>query len=55
MSLHDGVADGGDALQEILCILRGWAGQWLDENDARVRGLVAGIEALDPDGHGGRD
>ena len=55
VSLHDRVADGGDALQEVLRVFRSWARQWLDENDARIRSLVAGVEALDSEGHDGHD
>lgn len=44
---HDRVADGCDAFEEVLRV--GVRGAWerFDEDDARVRRLVAGVEALD--------
>lgn len=48
---HDGLADGGDALEEVLGEGGGGAGEGLDEGDTGVWVLVASVETLDADGH----
>ena len=53
MGLHDRMADCGDALEEVLGAGGGGAWERLDEDNAGVWLLVAGVEALDADGHFG--
>lgn len=48
---HDGLADGGNALEEVLGEGGGGAGEGLDEGDTGVGVLVASVETLDADGH----
>lgn len=52
---HDGVADCGDAFEEVEGVGRGGAGQGLQEDYARGGLRAGGVEALDADWHcGGR-
>ena len=53
MGFHDGVANCGDAFEEVLGTGGGGAGEGLDEDDAGIWLLVAGVEALHADGHFG--
>ncbi len=51
MRFHDGMADCGDSFKEVLGVGGCGARKRLDEDDAGVWLLVAGVEALDADGH----
>ena len=48
---HDGFADGGEALEEVLGEDGGGARERLDEDDAVVGMFLVGIKALDADWH----
>lgn len=52
MRFHDWMADCGDSLKEVLGVGGGGAGKRLDEDNAGVWLLVAGVEALDANRHG---
>ena len=51
--LHDRVTYRSDSFKEVLRILRVGAWKRLDEGYSRVGPLVASVEALNPNWHGG--
>lgn len=52
---HDGVADCGDAFEEVEGVRGGGAGEGFDEDDAGGGLWAGGVEALDAEWHCGRE